>query len=95
MESLSTNASISPLDDLISLTQSAIIKKNEDKTTKTSHISAKVESSMKKSLEALMRFKRMNSKWLEVISNDELSLYFKSWLGVCWRWGEEGLVIKP
>jgi hypothetical protein len=62
MESLSTNASISPLDDLIPMTQSTIIKRTEDKPSKSSQLSAKVESSMKKSLEALLRFKRMNSK---------------------------------
>jgi hypothetical protein len=57
LESLSTNASISPLDELIELTHSTL-KKNEEKNARSSQLSAKVESSMKKSLEALMRFKR-------------------------------------
>jgi hypothetical protein len=49
MESLSTNASISPLDDLISLTHKNL-KKCEEKGTKSSQLAAKVENSMKKSL---------------------------------------------
>jgi hypothetical protein len=47
--SLSTNASISPLDDFITLTSNRL-KKCEEKGSKSSQLSEKVENSMKKSL---------------------------------------------
>jgi hypothetical protein len=61
LTSVSTNASISPLDELITLTTQSL-KKSEAKGAKNVQLSAKVENSMKKSLEALLRFKKMNSK---------------------------------
>lgn len=67
LESMSTNGSISPMDELMSLNASmASIKiKNQESDkpkSKSGVLSQKVEDSMKKSMEVLLRFKKMSQK---------------------------------
>jgi hypothetical protein len=64
---MSTNGSISPMDELLSLNASmASIKiKNQESDkpkSKSGVLSQKVEDSMKKSMEVLLRFKKMSQK---------------------------------